>query len=101
MSRDSPKKRHQNHYIFKKTLQKKNKYITRENKRKTSTGRRETTVHYASFTLEKIQGQTLKIHEKIFNGKPRKDSLEFTLQDWTKVRVAFTLEFIRKVNYQT
>ena len=56
--------------------------------------------HYAYFTLDKIQGQTLKILEKIFNGKPRKDSLEFTLEDWTKVRVAFTLEFIRKVNYQ-
>ena len=57
-------------------------------------------IHYAYFTFEKIQGQTLKILEKIFNGKPRKDSLEFTLEDWTKVRVAFTLEFIRKVNYQ-
>ena len=43
--------------------------------------------------LKKIQGQTLKILEKLFNGKPRKDSLEFTLEDLTKVRVAFTLEF--------
>ena len=41
----------------------------------------------------KIQGQTLKILEKIFNGKTRKDSLEFTFEDRTKVRVAFTLEY--------
>ena len=33
MSRDSPKKRHQNHYILNKTLQKQNKNITRGKKR--------------------------------------------------------------------